>query len=134
MTESKNGKAGKCCVIINNDKLEPPIAWLTLAAAFMTVMIGVGHPDISIGIFYDYFVERFDVNRAGWVVSIYHAAIGWVVSIYHVTGCLCAIGWVVSIYHVTGCQAAIGWVVSIYHVTGCLCGKLPLAGWSPYIM
>ena len=73
-------KESKCCVVVNKDKLEPPIAWLTLAAAFMTVMIGVGIPDLSIAIFYDYFVERFDVSRA---------AIGWVVSIYHVTGCLC---------------------------------------------
>ena len=78
MTNSTETKKG--CLGIDKDNIEPLSSWVNLVAAFMMMMIGLALPDVSFGIFYNYFMERYDVSRA---------TVGWVLSTYQVTGCVC---------------------------------------------
>ena len=62
----------------NNQKkpIEPMSAWIILAATFMALLIA-SVPENTTGIFYDYFTDKYDTNRAviGWVVSLFYASI-----------------------------------------------------------
>ena len=68
----------RCCANTRGRQMEPPSAWLALTAAFM-INILIAVPESTLGIFYDYFIERYDTNRA---------TVGWMMSAYLVSGCI----------------------------------------------
>ena len=69
---SRSGMVTRCCENNRRKQIEPPSAWLALIASFI-IKILIAVADSTLGIFYDYYIDRYDANRAtvGWMMSVY---------------------------------------------------------------